>query len=159
MLKEYLVFTANFLKEKPWNCCIDIEYELAKTFDNLQEFKPPNGEILVAIFNDKLIGTTSLKMIRNNASELKRMFVEPYFQGKKIGQLLLNKAIEKSIEFGACEMYLESPPPCKKAHKLYKKNGFKIIKEYPEVSIPSQLKIDWIYMKNSNFKSEYKKLV
>ena len=56
-------------------------------------------------------------------------------------------------------MYLESPPPCKKAHKLYKKNGFKIIKEYPEVSIPSQLKINWIYMKNSNFKSEYKKLV
>ena len=121
MLKEYLVFTANFLKEKPWNCCIDIEYELAKTFDNLQEFKPPNGEILGVIFNNKLIGTTSLKMIRNNASELKRMFVEPYFQSKKIGQPLLNIAIEKSIEFGAFEMYLESPPPVKKHINYIKK--------------------------------------
>ena len=47
-------------------------------------------------------------------------------------------------------MYLESPPPCKPAHKLYIKNGFELIEEYPEVSIPNELRFNWIYMKRSN---------
>ena len=47
-------------------------------------------------------------------------------------------------------MYLESPPPFKPAHKLHLKNGFEYIEEYPEVSIPNELRFNWIYMKRSN---------
>ena len=91
-------------------------------------------------------------MIRGNASELKRMYIEPNFQGQKIGQQLLEATFKKSIQFGATEMYLESPPPFKPAHKLYQKNGFEIIEEYPEVSIPQELRFNWVYMKKSNFR-------
>ena len=89
-------------------------------------------------------------MIRNNASELKRMYIEPKYRRQKIGKFLLDYAIEKSVHFGATEMYLESPPPFKPAHKLYLKNGFEYIEEYPEVSIPNELRFNWIYMKRSN---------
>ena len=93
-----------------------------------------------------------LKMIMDTASELKRMYVEPELQGQKIGQILLEAAIERSIQFGATERYLESPPPFKPAHKLYRKNGFKMIKEYPEVSIPYELRANWIYMRKSSLR-------
>ena len=152
ILRQYLSYTSKFLKKNPWNCSIDIDYELAKTFDNLVQFKAPRGEILLAFIDGNLIGTASIKMIRNTASELKRMYVEPELQGQKIGQILLEAAFERSIQFGATKMYLESPPPFKPAHKLYKKNGFKMIKEYPEVSIPYELRANWIYMKKSSLK-------
>ncbi len=150
MLREYLEFTAKFLIEEPWKCSVNIDHELAKTFDNLDQFKAPNGEIFLAIFEEKVVGTASIKMIRNDASELKRMYIEPKYRRQKKGQLLLESSIEKSVHFGATEMYLESPPPFKPAHKLYLKNGFKLIEEYPEVSIPNDLRFNWIYMKRSN---------
>jgi hypothetical protein len=81
ILRKYLSYTAEFLKKKPWNCFIDIDHELAQTLDNLIQFKAPRGEILLAIIDGNLIGTASIKMIRDTASELKRMYVEPNFQG------------------------------------------------------------------------------
>ena len=63
-------------------------------------------------------------------------------------------ASERSIQFGANEMYLESPPPFKPAHKLYRKNGFEMIKEYPEVSIPHELRADWVYTKKSSLRKD-----
>ena len=150
MLREYLEFTAKFLIKEPWKCSVNIDDELAKTFDNLDQFTAPKGEIFLVIFNNKVVGTASIKMIRNNASELKRMYIEPKYRRQKIGKFLLKHAIEKSVHFGASEMYLESPPPFKPAHKLYLKNGFELIEEYPEVSIPNELRFNWIYMKRSN---------
>ena len=149
ILKEYLQFTANEIKEAPWNFAVDIEHELAFTFDNLQQFKPPKGKILVATIDSKLVGTASIKMIRENVAELKRMYVVPEFQGKKIGQALLEELFTTAINFGAIDMFLESPPPFKPAHKLYKKNGFELFHEYPEVSIPTQLRHNWVYMRKT----------
>ena len=85
------------------------------------------------------------------------MYLKPNLQGQKIGQILLEATIERSIQFRANEMYLESPPPFKPAHiepahKLYRKNGFEMIKEYPEVSIPYELRADWVYMKKSSLR-------
>ena len=72
-------------------------------------------------------------MIRNDASELKRMYIEPKYRRQKKGQLLIETVIEKSFHFGATEIYLESPPPLKPAHKLYLKNGFELINELKSV--------------------------
>ena len=94
-------------------------------------------------------------MIRDTASELKRMYVEPELQRQKIGQILLEAAFERSLQFRATKMKLESPPPFKPNHKLYRKNGFEMTKEYPEVSIPKELKANWVYMKKSRLR-EYK---
>ena len=53
MLREYLEFTAKFLIEDPWKCSVNIDDELAKTFDNLDQFTAPKGEIFLVIFNNK----------------------------------------------------------------------------------------------------------
>jgi hypothetical protein len=41
---------------------------------------------------------------------------------------------------------LDTPPPFKPAHGLYQKFGFEFCDEYPEVGIPDDLKINWLYM-------------
>jgi hypothetical protein len=49
----------------------------------------------------------------------------------------------------AKEILLDSPPPFKPSHQLYEKYGFKIFQEYPEVAIPAELKVEWVYMKKT----------
>jgi GNAT superfamily N-acetyltransferase len=78
------------------------------------------------------------------------MCVEPELKGQKIGQTLLEAAFARPIQVGTTEMYIESPPPFKTAHRLFRKNGFEMIKEYPEVSIPYELRANWVYMKKSS---------
>ena len=58
-----------------------------------------------------------------------------------------NGSIEEAKRMEAGEIFLDSPPPFKPAHKLYEKYGFETFQEYPEVAIPAELKIEWVYMK------------
>ena len=48
-------------------------------------------------------------MIRENVAELKRMYVVPEFQGKKIGQALLEELFTTAINFGAIDMWTKAP--------------------------------------------------
>ena len=74
------------------------------------------------------------------------MYVPPEFQGKKIGEALLVQSIDSASELGAEQILLDTPPPFKPAHGLYQKFGFEFCDEYPEVGIPDDLKINWLYM-------------
>ena len=93
------------------------------------------------------MGTASIKKIRPDTAEIKRMYLKPKYQGNGIGNLLLENIIKEAKRMDAREIFLDSPPPFKPAHQLYEKYGFEIFQEYPEVAIPAELKIDWVYMK------------
>ena len=147
LLYDYLVLTAHVVKQAPW--CYElnddkIDEALAFTFADLSKFVPPHGQIFVATIDQELVGTTAIKMMRPDVAELKRMYVKPEFQGKHIGEDLLVTALKMAKNFGAKEIFLESPPPFKSAHNLYRKHGFE---EYPEASIPDEVKFDWVWMK------------
>ena len=58
-------------------------------------------------------------------------------------------ALEEAKRMNAKEILLDSPPPFKPSHQLYEKYGFKIFQEYPEVAIPAELKVEWVYMKKT----------
>lgn len=146
MLREYLAFTAIALRQAPWHYEVEIDEALSVTLDNLSDYSPPKGEIFIAVDNGIAVGTTTIKMIRADTAELKRMYVRPEFQGRKIGEALLEKSLETSKEFGAVQMLLDTPPPFEPAHKLYKKFGFEFCREYPEVGISDELKLNWLYM-------------
>ncbi len=151
LLYDYLVLTANIVKEPPF--CYDfnddaIEEALAFTFANLSQFVPPHGQIFVATITEELVGTAAIKMIRPDVAELKRMYVKPELQGRHIGDDLLVRALKTAKDFGAKEIFLESAPPFKSAHNLYRKHGFEDFEEYPEASIPEEVRyFDWMWMK------------
>ena len=147
MLGDYLNLVAIEVKHEPWRFEVNIAEALDFTFQNLSDFTPPKGKIFVAQKSKQTVGTVSIKKIRPNTAEIKRMYVKPEYQGNGIGNLLLENVIEEAKRMDAREIFLDSPPPFKPAHQLYEKYGFEIFQEYPEVAIPAELKIDWVYMK------------
>ena len=59
----------------------------------------------------------------------------------------MTKALEERKSLNSEEVFLDIPSPFKTSHQLNKKQGFLILQEYPEVAIPLELKVDWVYMK------------
>ena len=147
MLRDYLNLVAEEVKHDPWRFEVNIAEALDFTFQNLSDFTPPKGKIFIAQNSNQTVGTASIKKIRPDTAEIKRMYVKPEYQGNGIGNLLLENVIEEAKRMDAREIFLDSPPPFKPAHKLYEKYGFETFQEYPEVAIPAELKIEWAYMK------------
>ena len=147
MLGDYLHLVAKEVKHEPWKFEINVLEAVDFTFKNLSDFVPPNGKIFIAKKSSECVGTASLKKIRPKIAEIKRMYVKPEFQGVGIGNLLLEKALEEAKTLNFEEVFLDTPPPFKASHQLYKKHGFQGFQEYPEVAIPDELKVDWVYMK------------
>jgi len=87
------------------------------------------GRIFVALYKDEPVGVCALiKMSDPNYDfELAKMAVSPKAQGKSIGSLLGQAAIDSAKEIGASKIYLESNTILKPAINLYYKLGFQKI--------------------------------
>jgi GNAT superfamily N-acetyltransferase len=84
----------------------------------------PNRLILVAQFQEKIVGTAAIKVSSDNFY-LQSMAVRPGLQREGIGMLIL-EAIEKHAkEVGVTELSLECYEPLTKAIRIYEKFGFR----------------------------------
>ena len=94
-----------------------------------QEFKDrlndPNKTILVAIYENIIIGTISL-IFKDKHVYLQNMAVKPSFQGFGIGRFLMEEVERIVKEKDFCIIVLECFKPLKRAQVLYKKSGFKM---------------------------------
>lgn len=98
--------------------------------DNPQKYIIQNGgHIFVALYKEEPVGVCALlKMADGHYDyELAKMAVSPKAQGKNIGFLLGQSAINKAKELGASKIYLESNTILKPAISLYQKLGFQKI--------------------------------
>ncbi|MBB6108630.1 Ribosomal protein S18 acetylase RimI [Mucilaginibacter lappiensis] len=69
-------------------------------------------------------GQAQTEIKDNNALEIERIYVSKEFQGKKVGQLLYNKAIQIAQQVGVNHVWLGVWEKNHKAISFYKKNGF-----------------------------------
>jgi len=102
-----------------------------KALDHPQEsILDKGGHILVALDGEAPVGVCALiKMDEPPYDyELAKMAVSPLAQGKGIGWLLGQAAIEKARSLGASWLYLESNTVLKPAIQLYQKLGFEKVK-------------------------------
>lgn len=90
------------------------------------------GYIFVATYKDKPIGVCALCKINDSIYdyELAKLAVASSSHGKGIGQLLCKAVIDKAKALGATRLFLESNTLLKPAISLYRKLGFKEIREY-----------------------------
>jgi ribosomal protein S18 acetylase RimI-like enzyme len=112
----------------------DMEAYLNKSFAAeklLGELNNPNSEFYFALDGIKVIGylkvnsgnaQTELKDI--TAFEIERIYVDAAFLGKKVGQMLFNKAIEIAQSKKAAYVWLGVWEENHRALAFYKKNGF-----------------------------------
>lgn len=111
---------------------IDIDLEQQPDLSNISKFYQTGlGNFWVAIINNKVIGTIALLDIGNKQTALRKMFVDKSFRGKeyKIGQQLLEKAIEHLKVVGAEGIFLGTTEKFIAAQKFYEKNNFIEIKK------------------------------
>jgi len=112
----------------------DLEKYLKESFaaDKLiGELENPDAAFYFAEVDDTVIGYLKInfgdaqtELKDNKAVEIERIYVLQAYHGKKIGQLLYNKAIEIAKEHQAHYVWLGVWEENHRALQFYKKNGF-----------------------------------
>ncbi|MCX8525656.1 GNAT family N-acetyltransferase [Chryseobacterium formosus] len=95
------------------------------------EINDENSEFYFAKLNDEVIGYLKLntgssqtEIKDNNALEIERIYVSKDFHGKKVGQILYEKAIEIASQKKVDYVWLGVWENNLRAIKFYQKNGF-----------------------------------
>ena len=143
--REFLSFLFSELNKLPW-FNLDVDNELQLAMSNLDSFAEPNGRLFLVETDGQLAGTISLRKIRENCGEIKRMYVRPQFSGKKIGTLMIDEVIQVSKNNGYSDLYLDTAQFMSSAVSLYKKFGFHETEPYPESVNPEGYWEKWIFM-------------
>ena len=97
------------------------------------KYSKPEGNLLLAFYNDQPAGCVALKKIDEHTCEMKRMFVYPEFHGKGIGYALAKAIIDEAKKMGYSNMKLDTSIRQIEAQKLYQGFGFKNIEAYYEL--------------------------
>ncbi|MFR7592210.1 MAG: GNAT family N-acetyltransferase [Longibaculum sp.] len=99
--------------------------------NHLQEkYQEPNGELLVALMNQKVVGCVAYHQFQDEICEMKRLYVLPEYRAYHIGQLLVEEIIKEAKLAGYKDMVLDTIEPLQSAIHLYKKMGFEEVDAY-----------------------------
>jgi epoxyqueuosine reductase len=121
------------------------EYQASLPFDlcfqNFEEelkglpgrYTPPSGRMLVARHAGAVVGCVALRQIGDGSCEMKRLFVQPAFQGQGIGRALAQAIIEEGRRIGYKRMRLDTV--LEPAKSLYRSLGFREIPPYQHVPV------------------------
>ncbi len=96
-----------------------------------KELNNPNSEFYFAKINDQLVGylklnsgTAQTEADNQDGIEIQRIYILKEYHGKKIGQLLLNRALKVSKDKKARYIWLGVWKKNDRAILFYEKNGF-----------------------------------
>lgn len=87
----------------------------------------PGGSIFFVKDAEKIIGCVALMEIEDGVFELTKMAVSPEYQGKKIGQKLMEHTLDFSKKQGWDHLIIFSNRKLENAIYIYKKYGFREI--------------------------------
>ena len=119
---------------------------LEKDMNNLDQFMPPSGCLLLAYRDKRLAGIACLKALTQGIAEIKRMYVCSSNRKQGLGRELLNRLLEEAGKIGYKRVRLDSAPFMTEAHNLYRAAGFKKIDAYEGIEVPEELQRRWIFM-------------
>ncbi len=83
------------------------------------------GHVFFAAAGDQVVGTGALIRESDGVYELTKMAVDPQQQGRGIGRLIVQAAIDRFIASGGTTLFLESSSKLAPALHLYESLGFR----------------------------------
>ena len=125
---------------------IDINKYYKNSLNDQAAFLTESGRLLLAKEGGEIGGIICLKKIRDDVSEVKRLYVRPGFRGKKIGEKLISRLVEEARAIGYSKILLDSDPYMSSAHNLYKAMGFVETAPYSESEVDDEYAQHMIYM-------------
>lgn len=96
-------------------------------------YAPPRGRLLLARADGRPAGCVALRDLAEGACEMKRMFVAPEHQGRRVGLALGERFLAEAAIAGYRRARLDTGPLQHEAHRLYARLGFRRIAPYYEV--------------------------
>lgn len=99
----------------------DIDRELS---DPAAKYTAPQGEILIGIEDNAVLGMVAYHRHSDTRCEMKRLYVRPAARGLHLGERLVTEIIEHAKSAGYREMVLDTLTYMEAAIYLYKKHGF-----------------------------------
>jgi GNAT superfamily N-acetyltransferase len=96
-------------------------------------FAPPSGRLLLARVGGTPAGCVALRDLGGGACEMKRMFVAPEFQGRRLGLALGERFLAEAAAAGYRLARLDTGPLQHEAHRLYARLGFRRVEPYYDV--------------------------
>lgn len=118
------------------NLVLELDKDLAKKNGDTNDFfaqynKTDLIKNVVVALNDYLpVGCGAMKEFDNSTMEIKRMYVTIEMRGKGLAVAVLNDLESWAKELGYKKCVLETGDKMLEAIGLYKKSGYKIIKNY-----------------------------
>lgn len=118
-----------------------------ETVANIDSLLPPEGRLLLCRGADgRLVACASLRRIRPDAVEMKRMFVRPEARGRGLGRKLFERRIEEARNMGCRTIYADTVRGNRSMLTIYERFGFDLVPRYPENANPPELEPFLVYL-------------
>ena len=109
---------------------------------------PPRGRTLIATDgNERYIGCGQLRGVRDDAVEIKRMFVRPEAQGTGLGRKLFEMLLEEAESMEMPEILADTVKGNSGMLGIFEKFGFETIERYPENANPPEYEPFLVFFK------------
>jgi len=107
--------TGAYLGRGPWD---DDIYAIVETYLN------NGGEFLIGEWDGVFVAMGALRRTTAERAEIKRMRVQPEYQGRGFGQIILTELEARARALGYKTLHLDTGVIQVPAQKLYEKNGY-----------------------------------
>lgn len=94
--------------------------------------------IVVVKSGSEVVGSAALTEARAGVATLKRMYLRPSLRGHGWGRRLLEEVTERAVRDGCEQIQLDTTTRQIGALRLYKKSGFKLIRQNGEALVYSK---------------------
>jgi ribosomal protein S18 acetylase RimI-like enzyme len=121
-LADYLAFIGDALDAE------GLDHDIAHW---QEEYDGRKGVLLVvADAAGEVVGTAAVRFLEPRVGELKRMWLQPAFQGRGLGRRLMDACLDEARRLGCRALRLDSQAKLEAAVRLYRAYGFGEIPRY-----------------------------
>lgn len=124
-VKQLIIEYTKFLNRDLSFQSIDAELK-----DLSEKYLPPEGRLICAEIDNKIVGCVAYHKHDKNRCEMKRLYVREEYRKFHVGKKLVEAILNCAKSDGYSEMVLDTIKPLESAIHLYKKFGFEEIEPY-----------------------------
>jgi GNAT superfamily N-acetyltransferase len=107
--------------------------EWERDFDDIEGvYLNSKGDFIVGTLDDRFVAMGGLRKLNEDIGEIRRMRVDPAYQRKGFGQVILDRLEKRAEELGYRLLQLNTSAKQIPAQKFYQKNGYREIRRETE---------------------------